>query len=90
MKVGSWELWRVNSFEYFDYTGFSGVQECPIGAFRLGPIVQCICSANASGGLATLDDGSTPSVLPSLLREALHDQRLLPAIRYLTPFKVEH
>jgi hypothetical protein len=38
---------------------FSGVEECPIRALRLGPVRQRRCLANASGGLATLDDGST-------------------------------
>ena len=40
--------------------GFSGVEQYPIRALRLGPVRQRRCLANASGGLATLDDGSTP------------------------------
>jgi hypothetical protein len=39
--------------------GLSGVEECSIRALRLGPVRQGSCLANASGGLATLDDGST-------------------------------
>ena len=37
----------------------SGVEECSIRALRLGSVGQRGCLANASGGLATLDDGST-------------------------------
>ena len=37
----------------------SGVEECLIRALRLGPVRPYSCPANASGGLATLDDGST-------------------------------
>ena len=39
---------------------FSGVEEGPIRVLRLGAVGQCSCSGNASGGLATFDDGSTP------------------------------
>ena len=30
--------------------GFSGVEQCPIRALRLGPVRQRSCLANASGG----------------------------------------
>jgi len=40
--------------------GFSGAEECQIRALRLDPVRQRRCLANASGGLATIDDGSTP------------------------------
>ena len=43
------------------------VEECSIRALRLGPVRQRSCLANASGGLATLDDGSTYGGLPSLV-----------------------
>ena len=36
-----------------------GVEECSIRALRPGPVRQGSCLANVSGGLATLDDGST-------------------------------
>ena len=39
--------------------GFSGAEECQIRTLRLDPVRQRRCLANASGGLATLDDGST-------------------------------
>ena len=42
--------------------GFCGIEECPIGAVRLGLVCQSSCLANGSGGLATLDDGSTQSI----------------------------
>src|SRR5437867_13344340 len=39
--------------------GFSGVQQCPIRALRLGRIGQLGAPVNTPGGLATFDDGST-------------------------------
>ena len=42
--------------------GLLGVEECPIRPLRLGPVRQSSCLANASGGLATLDDGSSASI----------------------------
>src|SRR5688572_19732287 len=36
---------------------FCGIEGCAIRAVRLGPVRQSSCLANASGGLATLDDG---------------------------------
>ena len=41
-------------------SGPCGVEECSIRALRLSPVRQGSCLANASGGLATLDDGSIP------------------------------
>jgi hypothetical protein len=38
---------------------FYGVQECLVGAIRNGTAGQFPCSGNPSGGLATVDDGST-------------------------------
>ena len=40
---------------------FCGIEGCPIGAVRLGLVCQSSCLGNGSGGLATLDDGSTRS-----------------------------
>ena len=40
---------------------FYGVQECLVGAIRSGTAGQFPCSGNPSGGLATVDDGSTAS-----------------------------
>jgi hypothetical protein len=36
-----------------------GIEECPIRTLRLGLVCESSCLANGSGGLATLDDGST-------------------------------
>ena len=52
--------------------GFSGVEQCPIRALRLDPVRQRRCLANASGGLATIDDGSTLLICPArLIRSAI-------------------
>ena len=45
--------------------GISGVEQCPIRALRLGPVPLRSCLANASGGLATIGDGSTSPERPA-------------------------
>jgi hypothetical protein len=50
---------------------FCGVEESHIRAFRLGPVGPCGCPGNASGSLATLDDGSTRLEQRRHLRERI-------------------
>ena len=53
---------------------FSGVKECPIRALRLGIYGPCSCSANDSGCLATIDDGSTGTLADKLLGSLLQSE----------------
>jgi hypothetical protein len=66
--------------------GLSGVEECSIRALRLGPVRQGSCLANASGGLATLDDASTLNVAArsaQFLGHGLRSFIALPQVRHI-------
>jgi hypothetical protein len=54
--------------------GLSRVEEYSIRALRLDPVRQRSCLANGSGGLATLDDGSTRQLVDEMQVCTIPDQ----------------